>query len=63
MRNKSTKRYSYTGHDSRESKFIHKNFNKTTSYNTNFSSAVFENTAFVGAKFKFCSFYETEFSN
>lgn len=63
MRNKSTKRYSYTGHDSRESKFIHKNFNKTTSYNTNFSFAIFENTAFVGAKFKFCSFYEARFFN
>lgn len=63
MRNKSTKRYSYTGHDSRESKFINKNLNKTTSYNTNFSGAIFENTAFVGAKFKFCSFYGAKFFN
>ena len=63
MRNKSTKRYSYTGHDSRESKFIHKNFNKTASYNTNFSGATFENTAFIGAKFKFCSFYGSKFLN
>lgn len=63
MRRKSSKRYSYEGHDSRESKFIHKSFNKTDSYNTNFSMAVFENTAFVGAKFKFCSFYGTVFDN
>ncbi|WP_279211849.1 pentapeptide repeat-containing protein [Delftia acidovorans] len=63
MRNKSSNRYSYAGHDSRASKFIHKNFNKTDSYNTNFSGAVFENAAFIGAKFKFCSFYEAVFNS
>lgn len=63
MRNKSTKRYSYVNHDSRESKFIHKNFNKTDSYHTNFSGATFENVAFVGAKFMFCAFYGAVFDN
>lgn len=61
MRNKSSKRYSYVNHDSRERKFIHKNFNKTDSYHTNFSGALFENAAFVGAKFKFCAFFGAVF--
>lgn len=63
MRNKYQKRYSYTEHDSRKSKFINKNFNKTINYKSNFSNALFKNTAFIGAKFKFCSFYKAEFTN
>lgn len=63
MRNKSSRRYSYNNHDSRGSKFINKNFNKTNSYHTNFSSVVFQNTSFIGAKFKFCSLYKASFEN
>ena len=62
-RNKSTKRYSYNNHDSRGSKFIHKDFNKTESYHSNFSEALFQNASFVGAKLKFCAFYGAVFEN
>ncbi|PRD67284.1 hypothetical protein C6P61_17245 [Malikia spinosa] len=62
-RNKSTKRYSYNNHDSRASKFIHKDFNKTENYLTNFSEVLFQNTSFVGAKLKFCAFYSAVFDN
>lgn len=63
MRNKKNHRYSYVNHDSRGSKFINKNFNKTESYHSNFSNASFENTAFIGAKLKFCSLYAAVFDS
>jgi hypothetical protein len=62
-RNKNTKRYSYTNHDSRESKYINKNFNKTESYHSNFSGVLFQNTSLIGAKFKFSAFYGAQFDS
>lgn len=63
MRNKASRRYSYVNHDSCESKFINKDFNKTDSFHTNFSGVFFQNTSFVSAKMKFCSFYGAVFES
>lgn len=63
MRNKKSKQYSYNNHDTRERKFINKNFDKTDSYHSNFSGTLFQNTSFVGAKFKFCALYGARFEN
>lgn len=45
MRGDSSNRYSYTEHDLRESKLVH----KTDRCDTNFSGVTFESTAFIGA--------------
>jgi hypothetical protein len=63
IKNKSSKRYSYTNHDTRDRKFINKDFNKTDSYHSNFSGTLFQNTSFIDAKFKFCALYGTKFEN
>ena len=63
IRDKNSKRYSYVNHDSRQSKFIHKDFNKTESYHSNFSGVVFQTTSFIATKLKFCSLYEATFDS
>ncbi|WP_316679421.1 pentapeptide repeat-containing protein [Ralstonia chuxiongensis] len=63
MRNKKPNQYSYNNHDTRERKFVNKNFSKTDNYHSNFSETLFQNTSFVGAKFKFCALYGARFEN
>ena len=63
IKNNQKQRYSYFCHDSRNSYFLNKNFNKTNSFKTNFSNSKFSNCGLVSAKFKFCSFYNVIFDN
>ncbi|REC94240.1 pentapeptide repeat-containing protein [Kushneria indalinina] len=55
--------FSYVNHDVRERRFIYKNFNRSSSYRSNFSSSSFVGSSFVGVKFKFCSFYKADFKD
>ena len=43
--------------------FQNKDFNKTSSYHSNFSHSIFENTSFLSAKFKWSSLYQVTFKN
>lgn len=62
-RNKKSLRYSYNCKDASNAKFFNKNFNKTESYNSNFTGVLFRNTSLIGAKFKFCNLNEVIFEN
>ena len=42
---------------------LYKNFNKSSSYMSNFSEAIFANTSFISTKFKICSFYGATFDS
>ena len=55
--------FSYKNKNETGKKYINKDFEKTSSYRTNFSMAVFENTSFRASKFKYCSFYGARFKS
>lgn len=59
---KNKKAFSYKAFDRRRKQFLNKNFNKSSSYMSNFSETLFSNTSFIGTKFKVCSFYGARFN-
>ncbi|WP_373072229.1 pentapeptide repeat-containing protein [Sulfurimonas sp.] len=59
---KNKKAFSYKFLDRRGRNFLYKNFNKSSSFNANFSEAIFSGTSFIGTKFKICSFYGSTFN-
>ena len=61
--NNDQKRYSYNNNNVVNKKFVHKNFNKTISYHSNFSHSEFINVSFIGTKFKFSSLFGSVFNN
>lgn len=54
-RNNKNKAFSYNNHEVTERNFINKNFDKTSSFNSNFSQSKFTNTSFIGSSFKWCN--------
>ena len=60
---KNKKAFSYKHFDRRQKNFLYKNFNKSSSFMSNFSETIFTNTSFIGTKFKICSFYEAKFDS
>lgn len=55
--------FSYSNKNETGKKYINKDFEKTSSYHTNFSTTLFENTSFRAAKIKYCNFYGSLFKS
>lgn len=56
LKGKNRKLFSYINEDKSSANFDKKDFDKTSSYHTNFSNCSFSSTSLRGAKMKFCSF-------
>ncbi|WP_224972702.1 pentapeptide repeat-containing protein [Acinetobacter oleivorans] len=63
LEGKNKKPFSYISKEVLSKNFQNKDFNKTSSYYSNFSHSKFENTSFLATKFKWCTFYEATFKN
>ena len=58
---KNRKLFSYNNSEHIGNQFIFKDFEKTKSYNTNFSTSLFKGVSFRGAHLKYCSFKSCTF--
>lgn len=63
LEGKNKKPFSYINREVMSKNFQNKDFNKTNSYQSNFSHSIFENTSFLATKFKWSAFFETTFKN
>lgn len=60
---KNRKFFSYVNVERKNSNFQYKDFEKTKSYNSNFSDSRFSGTSFRAAAMKFCNFYGCTFTD
>ena len=63
LEGKNRKPFSYINKQVMSKRFQNKDFNKTCSYQSDFSYSIFENTSFLATKFKWCAFYGVTFTN